>query len=76
MPSWNELHYRRAQEFARVIGELAVSAGPPVAAPASSATPPAPVAPVAPAAPAAIPPTTPASSPTAGSLFNKMPWKK
>jgi hypothetical protein len=74
MASWNELHYQRAQEFARLIGELASGATPSagVMPPLPAASPPAPARPVPPA-PGSVPAAAP---PTAGSLFNKMPWKK
>lgn len=89
MSAWNELHYSRAQEFARIVADLASG---------HAELPPAPVRPVPTAAeaptrpvtaasraPAAIPtpaPTpapasaTPTAKPTAASVFNKIPWKK
>ena len=85
MSSWNELHYARAQEFVRLIADaLTVTTPNPAAghapskalagalfrsaAPAPSLPAPGPAAPKSPAA------TTP--SPTAASVFNKIPWKK
>lgn len=86
MPAWNELHYSRAQEFARVIadaitGQASAPAIQP--APAASIAPPRSQVPavapraIPPAAPAPVAPTpAPAAKPTAASVFNKIPWKK
>jgi hypothetical protein len=76
MPSWNELHYARAEEFLRLLGK-AVSGGgrgqstAPFAPPAASA-PAAP--PLAPKADASA--TPPATAPTAAAVFKKIPWGK
>jgi hypothetical protein len=86
MPSWNDFHYARATEFARLIAD-ATATGRPQASPPTPASPPAKEAtaaptPKQPAPPAVTPVATPAvpasppAGPTAGSLFNKMPWKK
>ncbi len=61
MPSWNENHYARAEEFLRTIADAV-----PAPRPGQVAPEPAPVAAPAPAAPA----------PTAASVFKKIPWKK
>ena len=77
MPSWNELHYTRAEEFLRLLGKAVSGDGrgrstAPFAPAAASAPPPAPAA--KPATPAA--PLAPPAGPTAGAVFKKIPWKK
>jgi hypothetical protein len=86
MSAWNELHFSRAQEFARLIADAITgqaSAPPTQPVPAASILPhpsqvpvPAPRA-IPAAAPAPAAPTpAPAAKPTAASVFNKIPWKK
>ncbi len=85
MSAWNELHYSRAQEFARIVADLAsghaeLPPAPvrPVPTTAEAPTPPVTAVPRAAAAiPAPAPtPATPTAKPTAASVFNKIPWKK
>lgn len=87
MPSWNETHYARAQEFTRLLVDAlaavpapSVRSAPPAAAPAPApapvATPPSSAEPLLAAidlTPAVPPPAPPA---TGANLFKKIPWKK
>jgi hypothetical protein len=83
MSAWNELHYSRAQEFARILAEIASGqpGAPTATVPLATPTPvplptplPRPASP--PAAPPPAEPATPPAKPTAASVFNKIPWKK
>ena len=90
MTAWNDHHYARAQEFARLLADALSSAKAPALSPtepdvtsAPFVRPPLPASAAASApAPAAGPATAPAPStaaapgPSASSVFKKIPWKK
>jgi len=72
MTAWKEVHYARAQEFTRVIADLTAPFRSPAETRSTSAASPVPAAPPVASAPA--PKTT--GTPTAASMFKRIPWKK
>jgi hypothetical protein len=63
MSPWNEVHYARVQEFARLLADAVTSASMPHPVPAAPAKAPEPAAP-------------PARNPAAITTIGKIPWKR
>lgn len=89
MTAWNDHHYTRAQDFARLLADALATARTSVAAtdpdltaapfvrPPLPSAPPLPAPAAAPAtAPAPVAPAAAAPGPSASSVFKKIPWKK
>jgi len=69
MPTWNEVHYARAQEFTRLLADALAAASAPSPKPAAPTPPPV-------AAKPASAPAAPPAGPTAATVLGKIPWGK
>lgn len=73
MPSWNETHYSRAEEFTQLLAGALSSATPSIT---PKSAPPLRASPLTPPAPAPESSPAPTAQSPAANLFKKIPWKK